>query len=74
MGYLERRNPAGGPGSERLHSNGRGIQPKYTPGGAPASFWQGWNGPQGMAPAINRKPPKPAGNTFWRPAKAGGQS
>jgi hypothetical protein len=67
----KRRNPAGGPGFERLHSSGQERQGKYNPNAAPASFWRGFAGTASMAPPIHRRPPKPR-DSFWKPARAGG--
>ena len=60
-------------GAQNTQTKGRGLHGKYSKRTAPRGFWKGWNGPQGMAPAIIRRQPKPA-DTFWKPNRAGGAS
>ncbi len=67
MDGLKRRTPAGQwQGFEKAQTKGDGLQSKYNPNAAPASFWRGFDGTENMAPPVTRKPNKPA-DTLWRP-------
>lgn len=70
MRYPKREHPGrASAGVLITQTNGRGLQNKYNPNAAPASFWRGFAGTESMAPPIHRRPAKPRA-AFWNPGGA----